>query len=47
MNPASDSIEWSESFECLGIYFHVGLKLEMHIDMIKLKFFVASNSAIW
>jgi len=46
MNLGPNSIQWCDSFEYLGVTFHAGLKLKTNTEVIKQKFFMASNSVI-
>jgi len=46
MNLGPYSIEWCDSFKYLGVTFQAGLKLKININMIKQKFFMASNSVL-
>ena len=46
MNLGPNSIEWCDSLKYIGITFQAGLKLKVNIDMIKQKFFMASNSVL-
>jgi len=46
MNLGPKSIQWCDSFKYLGVTFQAGPKLKINIDVIKRKFFMASNSVL-
>jgi len=46
MNLGPKSIQWCDSFKYLGVTFQAGPKLYINIDVIKQKFFTASNSVL-
>jgi len=46
MNLGPNSIQWCDSLEYLAVTFHAGLKLKTNIEVIKQKFFMASNSVL-
>jgi len=46
MNLGPNSVEWHDSFKYLGVTFQAGPKLNVNIDVIKQKFYMASNSVL-
>ena len=46
MNLGPNRIHWCDSFKYLGVTFQAGRKLKVNIDVIKQKFFMASNSVL-
>jgi len=46
MNLGPNSLQWCDSFKYLSVTFQAGPKLTINIDVIKQKFFMASNSVL-
>ena len=46
MNLGPNRIQWCDSFKYFGVTFQVGRKLKVNIDVIKQKFFMASNNVL-
>jgi len=46
MNLGPKSIQWCDSFKYLSVTFQAGPKLKINIDVIKQKFFMASNVSV-